>query len=267
MAAQVPYTGWATELAPLVEAAADATATAGARLVMVDNLYMYGSPGTPISEATPEAATTRKGMIRRDIGQQLLHAHEQGRVRVAIGRFSDYYGAWGTNSLVFQLGVQPATAGKTARGFIALDEPHMFHYLPDAARGFAELVERPEADGRAWILPAAAPVTQRELYTILGRVLGRELRIGRVTPAMLWLAGLWDAQLREAREVVPQFDRPYVTDATAFQGAFGPIETTPHADALAATVAWAHQAASPRGGRRDRTAQSGTTISSSPSAG
>jgi nucleoside-diphosphate-sugar epimerase len=238
MAAQIPYPGWATELTPLVDAALDAAEHAGARLVMVDNLYAYGSPGTPITEATPEAATTRKGQLRAALGQRLLDAHRSGRVRVSIGRFSDYYGPGGTHSLLYGIGISRALAGKTPRAFIDPDQPHTFSYLPDAARGFATLVERPEADGRIWILPARPPVTQRELLALVTDATGRGPRIGTISRGMLWFAGLADANLKEAREVVEQFARPYVTDGSAFEAAFGPIELTPHAEAVAATVAW-----------------------------
>ncbi len=237
MAAQVPYTGWARQLEPLFDASVDAAAAAGARLVLVDNLYAYGSPGTPISEATPESATTRKGGLRARLGRRILAAHEQGRVRATIGRFSDYYGPVGGNSLIDQLMIRPAVAGRTARTFIDADQPHAFHYLPDAARGFATLVERPEADGRVWILPAAPAVTQRELVGLLGRTLGQSPKVGHVSPRLLWTLGLVNGQLREAREVVPQFDRPYRIDASAFEATFGSVALTPHADAIAATVA------------------------------
>ena len=240
MAAQIPYSGWLTELTALVDAAIDAAGHAGARLVMVDNLYGYGFPDGPITEASPLAATTRKGRLRAELGERLLQAHADGRVRVTIGRFSDYYGPGGENSLLNQVGVKPAVAGKTARVFIAGDQPHTFHYLPDAARGFATLVEHPEADGRIWILPAAPALTQDELYRLLGEVLGRDhLKVGRITPTMLRMIGLVNRELKEALEVVGQFDRPYVTDATAFEATFGPVEVTDHREALAATVAWA----------------------------
>jgi nucleoside-diphosphate-sugar epimerase len=237
MAAQIPYSGWATELFPLVDAALDATATVGARFVMVDNLYAYGSPGTPLTESTPESATTRKGQLRRDLGRHLLAAHAAGRVRVTIGRFSDYYGPDGTNSVLYQLGVKRVVAGKAPRAYIAADQPHIFHYLPDAARGFATLVERPDADGRVWILPAAPPITQHDLLSLLADAAGLTRKVGRVTPAMLWLVGLINRDLREAREVVDQFDRPYTVDASAFEQAFGPIELTDHDDAVAQTLA------------------------------
>jgi nucleoside-diphosphate-sugar epimerase len=237
MAAQIPYTGWATELVPLVDAAADAAATAGARLVMVDNLYAYGSPSTPISEATHEAAASRKGVLRREIGERLLAAHASGRVRVSIGRFSDYYGPDGTNSLVHQLMVAPALAGRTVRTYVDADQPHTFHFLPDAAAGFATLVEHPQADGRVWILPAAPALTQRQLVGLVEDALGRPVRRGHVSRRLLRLLGWVQPQLREAVELTDQWDRPYTVDASAFEAAFGPVETTPHAAAIAATLA------------------------------
>jgi nucleoside-diphosphate-sugar epimerase len=237
MAAQVPYPQWRTDLPGLVDAAIDAAEHAGARLVMVDNLYAYGSPGTPITEATPEAATSRKGALRRQLGERLLAAHRSGRVRVVIGRFSDYYGPAGTNSLVHQVMVAPALAGKTARTYIDADQPHTFHYLPDAARGFATLVEHPEADGRTWVLPAAPALTQRELVGHLEDALGRQVPRGHISRPMLRLIGVVNRQLREAVELTDQWDRPYTTDASGFEAAFGRLETTPHAEAIATTLA------------------------------
>jgi nucleoside-diphosphate-sugar epimerase len=238
MAAQVDYRQWATTLPRLVGHAIAGASAAGARLVMVDNLYAYGAPRGPITEATPEAASTRKGALRRALGQQLLAAHDQGRARVVLGRCSDYYGPGGTNAMVYVLGIERALRGKAPKAMIAADHPRSFIYLPDAARGFARLVERPDADGRAWILPCAPPITQRELLTMVAREAGVEARIGRITPAMLALGGLFDPQVRELRELTEQWDRPYVTDASTFVAELGPVEVTPHDQAVAETVAW-----------------------------
>ncbi|MFU8839371.1 MAG: NAD-dependent epimerase/dehydratase family protein [Nitriliruptoraceae bacterium] len=241
MAAQVPYARWATELPGLVDRAADAAAAVGARFVMVDNLYAYGSPATPISEATPESAETRKGRLRAEIGQRLLARHAAGELRVTLGRFADYYGPVDGNSLLNQLLLAPAVHGKTPRTFIADDQPHTFHALRDVGRAFATLVEDERADGRIWILPAATAITQAEAVGLAAAALGRPLRHQRVTPRMLWLLGLVNRQLREAREVVPQFDRPYRIDASAFEATFGPFETTPHDVAISETLAWLQQ--------------------------
>jgi nucleoside-diphosphate-sugar epimerase len=241
MAAQVPYPRWHTELLPLFDGVLEATADAGARLVVIDNLYAYGVPEGPITDATPETTTTRKGALRRELGRRLLAAHADGRARVTIGRFSDYFGPRGTNSLIHQLGVARVVAGKAPQAFIDADQLHTFAYLPDAARGFATLTERPDADGRSWILPATEAVTQRELLTELAGLAGLGPKVGRITPPMLWAAGLFDPQLRETREMTDAFARPYVTRADDFEAAFGPVALTPHRDALAATLAAARE--------------------------
>jgi hypothetical protein len=45
-----------------------------------------------------------------------------------------------------------------------------------------------------------------------------------------------------------QWERPLVLDASKFQRAFGPLEPTPHQQAVATTVAWfREQAARTRG--------------------
>jgi nucleoside-diphosphate-sugar epimerase len=238
MAAQVGYREWATTLPRLVGHAVAGASAAGARLVMVDNLYAYGAPGAPITEATSEAATTRKGALRRALGQRLLAAHEEGRGGVVIGRCSDYYGPGGTNAMVYVLGIERALKGRTPRAMVAADHPHTFVYLPDAARGFARLVERPDADGRVWILPAAPAITQRELLTMVAQEAGLEPRIGRIRPWMLAVGGLFDPQIRELRELTEQWDRPYVTDASRFVAELGPVEVTPHDQAVAETLAW-----------------------------
>lgn len=237
MAAQVPYSRWATELPGLVDAALDAATQADARLVMVDNLYAYGAPDDPISERTPEDPGTVKGRLRRDLGDRLLAAHADGRARVTIGRFADYYGPDGPNSVVHMLGVRRVLNGRTPRAYVAPDHPHTFHFLPDAARGFATLVEHPDADGRTWILPAAPPVTQRDLLGELARLAGLPPKVAVVRPWMLRLAGMVDADLREAWELRHQFDRPYVIDTRRFERAFGPLRVTPHPEALEATLA------------------------------
>jgi nucleoside-diphosphate-sugar epimerase len=238
MAAQPPYDRWAERWPHMLEVLLAACESAGARLVFVDNLYMHAPAEGPITEASPEHATTPKGRVRAALGRQLLAAHDAGRVRVAIGRFSDYYGPRGPNSFVSMLMLVPGLAGKTMRTFLRDDVPHTFHYLPDAARGFAALVESEAADGRAWVLPAAPALTQGEVAALVNELLPRPVRVSRVSRPLLALGALFSGDLREAKQVTEQFDRPWVVDAAAFTAAFGPIALTEHRTALAETLAW-----------------------------
>lgn len=251
VAVGLPYREWDTGLPQLVDNARDGAIAAGARVVLVDNLYAYGDPDGPITEATPEAPTSRKGVIRRDIARGLLEAHAAGRVRVTIGRLSDYYGPGATNSMLHSLAIEPATRGKRPKALLDADQLHTFHYLPDVARAFATLVEHPAADGRVWIVPAAPPVTQRELMTEVGRQLGGSTEIGRISPAMLAVGGVFDRQIRETRELASQWTRPFVTDGSAFEATFGALATTAHGRAIAETIAVAAEQRDPVSVARD----------------
>src|SRR3954447_2471943 len=91
-----PYAEW-TEQFPLLQAAVLAAAeTSGAPPVSMENVYMYGRPnGRPLTEDRPYDAHTRKGQLRGRMARDLLAAYEAGRVQVAIGRASDYFGPRG----------------------------------------------------------------------------------------------------------------------------------------------------------------------------
>ena len=67
-------------------------AAAKAKLVVAENLYMYGQVSGPISETLPVHPTTRKGHVRAQMAEDLMAAHQAGIVRATSGRASDFYG-------------------------------------------------------------------------------------------------------------------------------------------------------------------------------
>ncbi|MGL5863668.1 MAG: NAD-dependent epimerase/dehydratase family protein, partial [Phycicoccus sp.] len=188
--AQPAYERWTTEFPPLTTAVLDATATAGAKLVLADNLYCYGPTRQPLTESLPMAATDPKGRVRVAMAEQLLAAHGAGRVRVVLGRASDYFGPGGVDTGLGTTFFGRLVAGKRAQWIGDLDQPHTMSYLPDVARALVLLGERDEADGRAWHLPAEAS-TGRELVQLAGDALGREVAASATSPLMLRAGGLF----------------------------------------------------------------------------
>ena len=91
-----PYPEWTAQF-PVLQAGVLAAAEAsGARLVSMENVYTYGRPaGRVLTEDLPDGAHTRKGRLRGRMARDLLAAHHAGRVEVAIGRASDYFGPRG----------------------------------------------------------------------------------------------------------------------------------------------------------------------------
>lgn len=237
-AAQPPYHRWPEEFPALTRNIIDAAGEVGAKLVMVDNLYMYGPTAGPLVETLPRAATGRKGVVRTQMERVLLAAHEAGALRVAIGRLADYYGPHGQNSTVSALVLEPAVRGKAMRWPGSTTAPRTLHFLPDAARGLIILADRDAADGKVWHLPSAPAITGEEFMALVNRVVTSPVKVGSIGTASMRIGGLFSKAAKETVECMYQWTAPYVVDSSAFTAAFGPLPITPHAEAVAATVDW-----------------------------
>src|ERR1017187_3857032 len=89
-----PYTKWPELFPPLQRNVLAAAEHTGALLVTLENIYGYGpTGGKPMTEDLPLAATTSKGRTRAAMTAELLTPAESGRVRIAVGRASDFFGA------------------------------------------------------------------------------------------------------------------------------------------------------------------------------
>ncbi|NJL92722.1 MAG: NAD(P)H-binding protein [Anaerolineae bacterium] len=92
------YTEWVKVFPGLQAGLIAAARASGARLVMMENLYMYGLvDGHPLTEDLPFGATNRKGTTRARMAQDLMAAHQRGDIRATAGRASDFVGraCWG----------------------------------------------------------------------------------------------------------------------------------------------------------------------------
>ena len=89
-----PYTAWPEHFPKLQRGVVGAAEQEGAVLVSFENIYAYGpTGGKPMTEDTPLAATTVKGRTRAAMTKELLEAAQAGRLKIAIGRASDFFGA------------------------------------------------------------------------------------------------------------------------------------------------------------------------------
>jgi nucleoside-diphosphate-sugar epimerase len=238
MAAQPPYHRWPEEFPPMLRRVIDATAAVGAKLVMVDNLYGYGPGAGIMTEATAEQATDTKGEVRRRMTEMVLEAHRSGKLRVAIGRASDYFGPRADNSSITALSIEPVVDGKTLRWTGSLEAAHSVAYLPDIARAYVTLGTADRADGEIWILPHHAPVTGRQFLGFVNDALGEPAKIGLLSVMMLRLAAPFHKISKEMLGILYQWTDPFIVDDSRFQAAFGPFDATPIEDAVRTTVDW-----------------------------
>ena len=234
-----PYADWAAQFPPLqagVLAAAEAT---GARMVSMENVYMYGRPaGRPLTEDRAYDAHTTKGQLRGRMARDLLAAHDAGRVEVAIGRASDYFGPrGGAQSNLGDRLFPAALAGKVADVLGDPDQPHTYTFVPDIGEGLAVLGEHPDAPGQVWHLPNDPETrTTRQLVDITYRLAGRRRgRLHALPPLVLRALGLLNPTMRELVEMQYQFAEPFIVDSSKIAKKLG-IEATPVEQALADTL-------------------------------
>lgn len=235
--AQPAYHEWAEKFPPLQSTIIEATASAGAKLVVVENLYMYGDPnGAPIHEKLPYRAHTKKGKVRQAMSEALHQAHQSGKVRVIIGRASNFFGA--EYDIVGDFLVYPALAGKTANLFGRLDLPHSYTYIPDFGSALAILGTDERAVGEVWHVPCLEPVPQQAIadsvYAEAGQAKTQVRTAGRW---MMSLLGLFNVGARESVEMMYEYEKPYVVDSRKFEQTFA-LRATPLAQAVRETVAW-----------------------------
>lgn len=236
--AQPEYHQWVAQFPPLQAAVLEGASAAGAKLIVGENLYMYGDTGgRPLHEDLPYTARTRKGRVRAEMACALLEAHRLGKVRVAMARGSDFYGPGVLGSVFGERTIVPLLRGKPAELTGSLVMPHTFTYINDFGEAMAVLGERDDALGQAWHVPNPPALTQRELATLFFREAGLQPRFTVMGRFMLMLGGLFIPAAREMVEMSYEFEKPFLVNSERFIRAFGNI-STPHELAVRETVAW-----------------------------
>jgi len=232
-----PYEVWATELPRLTANILVGAARANARLIVLDNLYMYGDT-QHMNEDTPMAPTTRKGELRARASDELLAAHHAGTVRVAIARASDFFGPGATNAHFGDRFYRRIFAGKPGECLGDVDQPHTYSFTPDVAAGLVTLGLDERGDGKVWMLPAHPAESTRAVANRMGAVLGREIRMTRIPGWALTIMGLFSKPMRELGEMTYQWLQPFAVDDSRFRATFG-VEPTAWTKAIDRTMTWA----------------------------
>jgi nucleoside-diphosphate-sugar epimerase len=246
--AGLPYRArvWEEQWPAVMSNTIEACKRAGAALIFLDNVYMYGRVVGPMTEETPYNPCSRKGEVRAQIARSLEDEMKRGALRAAIARAADFYGPHAErNALPHILALDNLMAGKPARWLVDVSLPHSFGFTLDSALGMALLGERPEALGQVWHLPTAAPpIDGRTFVELAGKEIGVPARISVLKPWMVRLAGLFNSDVAETVEMLYQSEIEYRFDSTKITRVFG-ITPTPYPEGIRKTVAWLK---TPRGG-------------------
>ncbi len=231
-----PYTDWADAHPPLMRSLIAAAGAAGAVLVNSSNLYGYGRVTGPMDERTPQRPVSRKGAIRRDLDDAADAAHREGRAATVTLRAPDFYGVGAAATTVYGDRVFGRIVdGRRPQVFGRLDVPHSWVDVADFGRAMVALADTPSTWGRVWHLPCPPPLTQAEMIDLIS---GGGARPQAAPTWALRGLGIAVPVLRELAEMAYQWEIPYTVDHSDFDARFPGWTPTPHADAVATTLAW-----------------------------
>ena len=233
------YPTWATAWPPIHAALIAVAEATGARLVTMSNIYAYAPDTSPMAATEPLDPSSKKGAVRAAMWEQAIEAHQAGRIRTTEVRASDFFGPGvGESAHLGDRFVPRLLAGKSASIAGSPDQPHSWSYIGDVCDTLAALGNDDRSLGRAWHVPTVPPATVAEMASSICAAAEVSPRKAKQIPRfVLHLAGMFSADIKEMREMLYQFDRPFVMDSIETTEVFG-LQATPLDQQIAATIAF-----------------------------
>jgi len=239
--ANPPYTMWPEIFPVLQHGVIEGAAAAGAKLVVMENVYMYGpTGGKPLTEDMPYLAVDRKGRTRAAMALEILQVHKQGKVRTLSARASDFFGPRVLVSVMGERIFYPALENRPAQFLGNIDMLHTYTFIGDIGKALVLLGEHDEALGQAWHIPSMDTITTRQFLEMIYRLAGNELKIKTISKFMATLIGTINPPVRELTEVIHLYEQPLIVDYTKFVKTFG-NHSTVLSEAIRNTLDWYRQ--------------------------
>jgi nucleoside-diphosphate-sugar epimerase len=201
----------------------EASIRANAKLVFLDNVYMYGKVEGKMTEDTPYNPCSRKGEVRANIATMLQDEMKRGELKALIARAADVYGPYAEQtSVAWVLVFDKLLKGKKAQWMGDALQPHSFSYTLDCGRGLSLLGQSEEAFGQVWHLPTFNPAPDGKTFIeIAAKALGSSASYSVLKGWMVRMVGVFNHTVSELHEMLYQNEHPYYFDSTKFEKRFG----------------------------------------------
>lgn len=236
----LPYRArvWASEWPLLMKQVIHACARNGARLIFLDNAYMYGPAplSTPFNEQHPQQPISKKGAARKEATECLLEAMADNRLKAVIGRSADFYGPYAVNSMWYISFLENMLRGKPPQILGREQIPHTYAYTLDNGRALVALALDETTFGQVWHLPVGEPITFGEILEGCNRELGTTFKLEYLQPWLRKVLSVFIPPIREVEEMLYQFEHPYVMNDDKFKNHFPDFKTTPFQQGLRAMI-------------------------------
>jgi nucleoside-diphosphate-sugar epimerase len=230
---------WQRDWPVIMQNVMDACKAAKAKLIFFDNVYPYGTPATPVTEATPFNPCSKKGAIRAAVDNMLLNEMKNGMLDAIITRAADFYGPRVTDKSAANVLVFSRMKKKQrAQWFVNPHVKRTYSYTPDCAKAIYILSKHPEAFNQTWILPAVFPAfTGKEFIALAAREMNASAKVQVIPKWIVKMIGWFNPFIREMYEMLYQDEFGYQLDSSRFEKAFN-FTPTSYEEGIKATAQW-----------------------------
>ena len=213
---------WKRDWPVLIQNVIDACLKAKARLVFLDNVYMYAASEIPaMTEVSKMDPPSEKGKVRLAVQNLLLDAMKKQGLQATIARSADFYGPDVKNSPLSISVLDEFRKGKKAFWQVDASKVHTFTYVPDIGKSVALLGNTPDAFGEIWHLPTSSErLTGKDFIEMIAREMNVAPRYYNFSRLMMQVIGLFIPIVNELKEMAYQYDRDYVFDSSKFEKRF-----------------------------------------------
>jgi nucleoside-diphosphate-sugar epimerase len=212
---------WERDWVLLMQNTIDACVASNAKLVFVDNVYMYGRVVGAMTEQTPINPCSEKGRVRAEVAQLFADAFDRKILRGCIARAADFYGPDCSTSMITQTVFMNMAKAKTAQWMGNPDVKHSFTYTLDIAKALLIMGIDARADNQVWHLPTAKnALTGREIVQKTAFLTGKKPKLMALGGFMLSVLGLFIPILKEMKEMMYQYNFDYEFNSDKFEKTF-----------------------------------------------
>ncbi len=224
---------WENQFPLILQNVIDACKINGTKLVFFDNTYMYPQDGRILTEETIFKPVGRKGQVRRRMAEMVLKEIRSGELNAVICRAPEFYGPGKTQSITNALIFNNIKEGKRLRLPLSDSKKRSLIWTPDASRATALIGNTPDAYGQTWHLPVdESHPTYKEFITLSSQVYGKELKYSVVPKFIFNIGSLFNARVKELKELLPRYEHNNLFDDSKFRKHFPGFNVTSYREGI-----------------------------------
>lgn len=218
---------WETQWPQIMQNTIEACEKAEAKLIFLDNIYMYASPlPVPFYESTLQNPDSKKGKVRKQTADLMMKAIKDNRIEGLIGRSADFYGEGAVNSPFYQTFLKRMLENKAPLTLVSPTVEHTYANVGDNGRALVELALNDDCYGEVWHLPVGKPISTNGMLELFNRKLESDFKVSVMPGFLKNTLSLFVPILKETKEMEYQFKQKYVMSDLKFRKRFKGFKVT-----------------------------------------